>query len=202
MVRHFLIVDDEASDAFARLVRRHGDPVVAPSIAEAKRALAQQAFVAIILDVGLPDGNGLDFLTAIRASGGPHASVPVLVVTGRIEQRWANAAFDLDAEFVEKPVTGERVERFLLRTVPSVRLDRVTEQWREKYKLTAAERAILLHHALGGARDAIVLERRSSPRTVQKHVENMLRKTGDGTLSDAAIRLLREALEPSGSVIA
>jgi DNA-binding NarL/FixJ family response regulator len=190
----FLIVEDEIGETFARILRFYGSTVVAPSLIAARRALEKQTFAAIMLDVRLPDGNALDLLAEIRTSAGPHANVPVLVLTGHSEERWANAAFDLRAHYVEKPVTRARFEQFLRETVPRFRIQTAVDAWRKDYELTQTECSVLHEHALGVPPDVIASCRGCSPRTLQKHVENLLRKTGDDRLSAAANRLLREAL--------
>ena len=50
------------------------------SLAGAKAALAITSFDIVILDLGLPDGDGLDMLKEMRAQGN---TVPVLVLTAR-----------------------------------------------------------------------------------------------------------------------
>jgi DNA-binding response OmpR family regulator len=52
----------------------------AHSLSEASDALAAGAAGLIILDLGLPDGSGLDWLKKLRASGD---TVPVLILTAR-----------------------------------------------------------------------------------------------------------------------
>jgi DNA-binding response OmpR family regulator len=52
----------------------------AHSLAEASDALAAGAAGLIILDLGLPDGSGLDWLKKLRTSGD---TVPVLILTAR-----------------------------------------------------------------------------------------------------------------------
>ena len=53
---------------------------VAASCAEAKDALAEQPFDAVVLDLGLPDGDGLELLRAWRSSG---FNEPVLILSAR-----------------------------------------------------------------------------------------------------------------------
>jgi DNA-binding response OmpR family regulator len=48
--------------------------------ADAREALALTAYDAAILDLGLPDGDGIDLLAELRAA---HNSVPILVLTAR-----------------------------------------------------------------------------------------------------------------------
>ena len=50
---------------------------LAMSLAEARSALENESPDAVVLDIMLPDGSGLDFLTELRA----HSHVPVLMLT-------------------------------------------------------------------------------------------------------------------------
>ena len=52
--------------------------LTAKNLAEANKQLSQSAPDAIILDIMLPDGNGLDYLTQLRANGN---NIPVLLLT-------------------------------------------------------------------------------------------------------------------------
>lgn len=80
-----LIVDDDlALRATLTEQLRSGDefaPTEAGSIAEAEKILSQsgQRFDAIILDVGLPDGDGRSFCSRLREQG---QKVPIIMLTG------------------------------------------------------------------------------------------------------------------------
>jgi two-component system, OmpR family, response regulator QseB len=49
-------------------------------VVDAQALLKSEAFAAVLLDIGLPDGSGLDVLTALRAEG---KSIPVIMLTAR-----------------------------------------------------------------------------------------------------------------------
>lgn len=53
---------------------------VVSSCAEGQAPLALDAFDAVVLDVMLPDGSGLDLLASLRATG---YRIPVLLLTPR-----------------------------------------------------------------------------------------------------------------------
>ncbi len=77
-----LIVEDDA--AVCRIVRdqlesRGVGTVSAGTVAASREALAREDFEAIILDLSLPDGSGLEVLAELRASG---SSAHVIVLTG------------------------------------------------------------------------------------------------------------------------
>ncbi len=50
------------------------------TVADSEEVLATVAYDAVVLDLGLPDGDGLDLLKRLRGRGAP---VPVLVLTAR-----------------------------------------------------------------------------------------------------------------------
>ena len=62
----------------------------------------EERFDAILLDLGLPDGDGLDALKQIRDEG---SNVPVVVLTSRTDVEARIAALELGADdYVQKPV--------------------------------------------------------------------------------------------------
>ena len=74
----------------------------AASLGEATRLMAAQQFDAIIIDVNLPDGNGLDFISSIREE--PNF-VPIIVITGAPDIPLAVEAMQRGADnFLTKPV--------------------------------------------------------------------------------------------------
>lgn len=77
-----------------------------PSSADSLEALhsrrVQEHFDAILLDLGLPDGDGLDALKQIRDEG---SNVPVVVLTRRTDVEARIAALEIGADdYVQKPV--------------------------------------------------------------------------------------------------
>jgi len=109
----FLVVedDDALGRALGRIVRTYGHMTLATSATDARRLLSRPStWRAFVLDVGLPDGSGLDLLADARAT---FPSTPALVLTGRTEASSINAAYDLNADYVVKPIAEARVRRFL-----------------------------------------------------------------------------------------
>jgi two-component system response regulator QseB len=97
-----LVVEDEdfIANLLVRLLARRGiSAVVAGTRAEAFALLAagSDRFALAYVDVGLPDGSGIDVLTELRASGSP---VPTILATGRLDDVGA----DVHA-FLRKPFT-------------------------------------------------------------------------------------------------
>ncbi len=98
-----LIVDDEP--AIRRLLRT-GLAAGGYRTSEAETAAAAIAQVAaeppdvILLDLGLPDMDGVEVIRALRA----HSAVPIVVLSARDDERGKVAALDLGADdYVTKP---------------------------------------------------------------------------------------------------
>ena len=93
--------------------------------AEAKRALAEEQFSLVLLDLQLPDGEGLDVLRAMRRGGD---ATPVIVLTARGEEAQRVRGLQAGADdYVVKPFSVHellaRIEAVLRRSgAPAVRV--------------------------------------------------------------------------------
>jgi len=108
-----LVVEDEAR--IAEIVRaallRDGFAVdIIGLCADAREALATTAYDAAILDLGLPDGDGLRLLKELRGKGN---AVPVLVLTARdaVEHRVAGLDAGADDYLIKPFAMTELVAR-------------------------------------------------------------------------------------------
>jgi DNA-binding NarL/FixJ family response regulator len=196
-VQRFLIVEDTTRIAsyLARIVRSHGgEAVLARSAKEADTLLEETGkWAGFLIDVGLPDGSGLEVLARARAN---YPGTPALILTGSVEREHINTAFDLNAHYVVKPPEKEHLERFFRDTASfNARLERTAKLWSTRFGLSASEIDILVRAANGQHREAIAKARESSKLTIKKHVANLLHKTNDSSLLVAAQKLLREAAE-------
>jgi DNA-binding response OmpR family regulator len=83
--RILVVEDDPAIRAgIGHQLRRAGYiPFAAATVAEARMRLSNTAVDLVILDLGLPDGSGLDLLTELRDGDVDSARIPVVVLTGR-----------------------------------------------------------------------------------------------------------------------
>ncbi len=86
MTANILIVDDsltvrmDLTEAFAKAGLR---PLSCATLAEARKLLSEQDVGVVILDVVLPDGNGVDLLRELRSSA--RAETPVLMLSTESE---------------------------------------------------------------------------------------------------------------------
>jgi two-component system OmpR family response regulator len=99
-----LIVDDsqELLDLVDRALTREGHEVrLAPTIAAARRQIAERAPELMVLDLELPDGTGIELCRALRRE---QARFPILLLTahGEVPQRVAGLDAGAD-DFLAKP---------------------------------------------------------------------------------------------------
>ncbi len=115
-----LLVEDnrQALDIIEAMLVGAGHEVAsAGTVAEATASMSCQAFDLVVLDIGLPDGSGLDLCAEIRRLGGP--AVIITSAAGTPEERIAG--FDAGADdYVPKPLHPvelmRRVDAVLRRT--------------------------------------------------------------------------------------
>jgi len=108
-----LIEDNEGSRfGFVRYFTKSGYSVSeADCLTAAGGALEKQNFDAIILDINLPDGNGIDFIDTIRSRD---LSIPIIVITGAGDIQLAVKAMQKGADnFLTKPVDNAALTEYL-----------------------------------------------------------------------------------------
>ncbi len=98
-----LVVEDDAAlrRSLAMTLKAAGyNAIAAESMAEARRLRAHYRPNLILLDLGLPDGDGLGFIEEVRSSG----LTPIVVLTARDGEALKVRAFDAGADdYVTKP---------------------------------------------------------------------------------------------------
>ena len=113
-----LVEDDKKVQNFnKRLLAGEGFAVqTAMTLADVGAFLARQTPDIIVLDIGMPDGNGLDFLRELRQT----SRIPVLMLTGYGETSDVIKGFESGCDdYLRKPYTFEellaRLKRLLYR---------------------------------------------------------------------------------------
>lgn len=107
-----LLVEDERAvgDALTDCLEQIGCTVIAaPDLNSANESARDdaQVFDVAILDLELPDGNGLELVEALRSRANPCVS---LVLTGHEEVEWARRAAAMGvAGFLRKPVSARKL---------------------------------------------------------------------------------------------
>jgi DNA-binding NtrC family response regulator len=117
-----LIVEDDANlrSALAALISREGAvPRDAATLREARKRLAETCFDAVLVDLTLPDGSGLDLLGDPDAQGNPE----YIVVTGDATAETAVQALRRGAlDYLTKPVDRARLRSVLANLARTRRL--------------------------------------------------------------------------------
>ena len=117
-MKHILLIDDEPAVRFgiSKYLESEGFLVSeAACLKEARAVLNRHEFGAILLDVRLPDGDGLEFLKEVRAID---TTVPVILITGHGTIAMAVEAMRHGADqFLTKPVDLRELEVFLTKSM-------------------------------------------------------------------------------------
>jgi DNA-binding response OmpR family regulator len=108
MPTRVLVIDDEPAirESLAFALKRDGFAVLEAASLKAARALQVEQVDLILLDLVLPDGNGLDFLRGLRAQ----SDLPVIVLTSRDEETDRVLGLEMGADdYVLKPFSPREV---------------------------------------------------------------------------------------------
>jgi two-component system, OmpR family, KDP operon response regulator KdpE len=121
-----LVVDDEAAILrFIKPALEANDYAMASAgtVADATKRIAAEAPDVVVLDLGLPDGDGKDVIRSVRE----WSDVPIIVLSARDREAEKIEALDLGADdFVNKPFgVGELMAR--IRTALRHRMQRQAE---------------------------------------------------------------------------
>ncbi|MBB1160461.1 response regulator [Aquariibacter albus] len=122
---HLLLIDDDArlAEMLGDYLRQAGlDVTVAASLAEGRSQLARARWDALILDLMLPDGNGLDLTRELRAEPRTRG-LPLLMLTARGEPMDRVVGLELGADdYLPKPFEPRellaRLKALLRRAAP------------------------------------------------------------------------------------
>ncbi len=102
-MKKILLVDDtkEIYQMVAHSVSGIADITWAKSLDEASTLLKEREFSLLILDIELPDGNGIEFCSKIKPF---HPNIPVLFITSHTTLSEKKEAFTVGADgFITKP---------------------------------------------------------------------------------------------------
>lgn len=104
MRRKILCVEDDATmQALVTGSLADYQVLTAGSIQEAQKIISNEEVETILLDIELPDGDGLKFLTTL-AQDTKYKSIPILILTGHSDISNKLIAFSIGADdFVSKP---------------------------------------------------------------------------------------------------
>lgn len=200
-----LLVEDSAdlAEAVLRFLTREGhavDPV--GTAAEAEAALAVADYACVILDLGLPDGSGLQVLKDLRAR---RDRTPVIIATARDQISDRIAGLDAGADdYVVKPFDlGELAARIRAHarrgqgapetriTLDRIEVDRAAARiWRDGQEVRLTSREWALLDALLAARGRIL------PKPMLEEVLYAFDAAIEGNAVEVYISRLRQKLGP------
>jgi two-component system, NtrC family, nitrogen regulation response regulator NtrX len=130
--RHIVIVDDEPNIGLSLRLILEGEGYRVSICDSAARFLAQRAAARAdlyLLDVRLPDGNGIDLLRSLRQSDD---STPAVMISGHATIRDAVEATQSGAfDFLEKPLARDRVLLVVKNALERSELQRENQRFRE-----------------------------------------------------------------------
>lgn len=202
-MNRILIVEDEPrlSQLMADYLQHaHFHTEQTDSARQAMALAKKEHFQAILLDLMLPDGDGMEVCKAIRQ----HSQVPILMVTARVDEVDRLLGLELGADdYICKPFSPRevvaRVKAVLRRanpqqdsSAPTLTLDEERYEavmGSQRVALTAIELALLgtlaRHPGRIWSRDQLMDEiyqdhRVVSDRTIDSHIRKLRRKLSDG----------------------
>ncbi|MCB9545725.1 MAG: response regulator transcription factor [Myxococcales bacterium] len=211
-----LLVDDEPAitESLAYALERGGlDSLIAPTLAEAERLVREHPVDLVILDLMLPDGNGLDWLRALRQ----RSRLPVIILSSHDDAVEHVVGLEVGGDdYVDKPFSPRemvaRVRAVLRRVQPEpeargdgapIRLDADRrEAWANGQRLTLSRQEFDLLAVFVAAPGRVferdmLLDRAWGPeiaiteRTVDVHVKALRKKLVAAGLSAETIETVR-----------
>lgn len=186
----------------------------ADTIAGGKLLLEREKPDVLLLDVGLPDGDGLELIPVVKQVS-PGTNIVLLTslsdeytllravdsgISGYVSK--SSSLIEL-METIHKAAAGEIVipPSLLIGLLKRMPRGRAVvddgEQMREQ--LTTREREVLYHLAHGKTGDTISKELNISPLTVRTHIRNMMSKLGVHSRLEAVAYGMRHGLIDSQS---
>jgi two-component system, OmpR family, catabolic regulation response regulator CreB len=202
-IKSILVVEDEPNIAepLIHVLKEQGfDAMRAATIFEAKDAMKDNNFSAIVLDVGLPDGNGFDFCKELRKTN----DIPILFLTALSDEVDKIVGLEIGADdYMTKPFSSREVSaklKAILRRVKEPASDSRDSQFKideEKKRITYKGDKVstsnleykilkLLIEKPGRvfSRDEIMdhcwgVDVHSSDRTVDTHIKTIRKKLKD-----------------------
>jgi two-component system OmpR family response regulator len=209
-MKRILVTDDDPTIVLVvrRLLEEDGFVVdVADTSAAAHKLATTRTYDGLVLDLALPDGNGIGLIETLRRSG---RHTPVLVLTGSQDTETTVRALDAGADaYVTKPIvadefkarvralirrqSGGSAERITIGNTELNRLSRTLLVGGAEVKITPRQLALLEHLML---HEGTVVKREVLHASVHE-----LRADPGTNVLDVNVSRLRQKLRAAGSTM-
>ncbi len=205
-----LLIEDDTHIARELMLRwRDGDRLAlhAATLAQADAALAEATFDIVLLDLGLPDGDGMEWLARYRERD-PHGAVLVITARDRVADRVKGLRVGAD-DYLVKPYAPEEldaridvlVRRANVGKTPAIRFGRLDLLQETSEVLLDGKRVDMSPREF----ELLFILMRAAPRLVAKRALVDALSERNLELNDAAVELyvsrLRKKLEGTGTGI-
>jgi two-component system response regulator FixJ len=184
----YVIDDDEGMRrALSLLLRSAGfTPYAYASASQFLEECERLPPACVITDVRLPGVSGVELTRRLKEMGLPH---PVIVITGQADVALAVQAMKTGAaDFLEKPLDDARLLKAILMAqnteVTRSAIGVQTHAAEMIAALSPREQDVLRWVVAGRANKVIAQDLGISPRTVEVHRANLMRKLGATSLSE------------------
>ncbi|MEO1292924.1 MAG: response regulator [Pseudomonadota bacterium] len=199
-----LIVEDDASVrlSLSVLLETWGYHVTAFGDVAGFRAYGDVGCIDVmLLDIRLPDGDGIELVSALRGEG---IATPIVVLTGHGDVVQAVRALKAGAqEFFEKPFEAETLTATIQRLAAEKRRAEVEGEHRADVfdALSPREHEVMLHVVAGHPNKIIAHSLDLSPKTIELHRARVMEKTGARNLSHLVRLALKAGIDPDDGQI-
>jgi len=146
---HILLVDDEQrfAESLQQILLADDYPcTIAFSGEEALELLREKLFDLVLLDVDLPDMNGIQTLDCIKESS---VSIPVIMITGNNAVETAVAAMKNGAyDYLKKPIVHDLLKSTIGKALRHAKLERELNESERRFKALseASWEAVIVHN--------------------------------------------------------
>jgi two-component system response regulator NreC len=208
-----LVVDDHAvvRSGLKMLLSGHGEMEIAGEAGSAAEALAETERLhpnVILMDIGLPDKTGIEATRAIKAK---FPDVNIVALTIHEDEEYFFQMLDAGASgYVPKRAAPEELitaikaaaagEVYLYPSLAKLlvqdyfNVERSAEENASLDGLTEREREVLTHLAEGASNREIASALVISPKTVERHRENIMRKLNLHSRSELVRYAIRKGI--------
>lgn len=213
MTIRLLLVDDHAvvRSGLKMLLGGHSEMEIVGEAGSAAEALAETERVqptVILMDIGLPDKTGIEATRAIKAK---YPEVNIVALTIHEDEEYFFQMLDAGASgYVPKRAAPEELltaikaaavgEVYLYPSLAKLLVrdffstERTAEEKVNLDGLTEREREVLTHLAEGASNDEIAVSLVISPKTVERHRENIMRKLNLHSRSELVRYAIRKGI--------